>query len=153
MPKLIKPLLLSLAVGAGLSAPAYAIDLEPGLWQDIVMGETNGKPMPRRVSTNCVTPEDAKDTVERAKENLKKSMQGHADKCSKLDIRQNGNVITFEMKCGGGKQGSVEATTVITVHSPRHTTNVADASIAFMGQKMVSHVTTDSKWLGSKCDK
>jgi Protein of unknown function (DUF3617) len=151
--KLIKPLLLALAFGAGFAAPAHALEIQPGLWQDTVTGEANGKPMPRRVSTNCVTPEDAKDTVERAKENLKKSMQGQADKCSKLDIRQDGNVITFEMKCGGGKEGSVEATTVITIHSPRHTTNVADASIAFMGQKMVSHVTTDSKWLRPKCDK
>ena len=113
----------------------------------------NGKPIPRKVSTNCVTPAQAKDVIKRAQAELQKSMQGQTQKCSKLDIRQDGNVITFEMKCGDAKQGSVEATTVITIESPRHTTNVAKASINFMGQKTVSNTTTDSKWIAAECKK
>ena len=80
-------------------------------------------------------------------------MKDRAQECEKLDIRQNGKVVTFEMKCGNAKQGSVDATTVITVHSQRHTTNVAKATINFVGQTMVSNITTDSKWIAAACKK
>ena len=141
------------SVGLSIASPALALDIQPGLWQDSVTGEVNGRPIPRKVSTNCIAPAQAKDVVKRAQAGLQKAIEGQAQKCSKLDIRQNGNVITFVMKCGNAKQGSVDATTVITIDSPRHTTNVADASIDFMGQKMVSHITTDSKWIAAACKK
>jgi Protein of unknown function (DUF3617) len=155
MAKIFGALLIVLSGCLGLTAAsaAHAFDIQPGLWQDTEAGEVNGKPIPPKVSTNCITPAEAKDVVKRAQTELQKSMLGQAQKCSKLDIRQNGNVITFVMKCGNAKQGSVDATTVITIDSPRHTTNVADASIDFMGQKMVSHITTDSKWIAAACKK
>ncbi|MEJ2374433.1 MAG: DUF3617 family protein [Pseudolabrys sp.] len=136
-----------------IAPPAYALDVQPGLWQDTVTGEVNGKPIPRKVTTNCVTPAQSKDVVKQAQAGLRKSMKELAGQCSKLAIGQDGNVITFEMKCGGGKEGSVEATTVITVHSPRHTTNVAKSTIDFVGQKRVSAVTTDSRWVAAACKK
>jgi Protein of unknown function (DUF3617) len=135
------------------AAPARALDIQPGLWQDTETGEMNGKPIPRKVSTNCVTAAEAKGVVKRAQAELQKAMKQHAHKCSKLDIRQDDNVITFEMKCGDAKRGSIDATTVITVHSPQHTTNVAKSSIDFVGQKMVSTITTDSRWIAAKCEK
>jgi hypothetical protein len=135
------------------AAPARALDIAPGLWQDTETGEVNGKAVPRKVSTNCVTPAEAKDIVTRARAELEKSAKDQAVKCSKLDIRQNGNVVTFEMKCGDAKQGSIDATTVITIESPQHTINVAKATIDFLGQKMVSTVTTDSKWIAASCKK
>lgn len=140
-------------LGLVVARPAHALDIQPGLWQDTETGEANGKPIPRKVTTNCVTPAEAKDVVERAQAELKKSMQGQAQKCEKLDIRQDGNVITFEMKCGDAKQGSIDATTVITIQSPQHTTNVAKATIDFMGQKMTSTVSTDSNWIAAECKK
>ena len=135
------------------ASPAHALDIQPGLWQDTETGEVNGKPIARKVSTNCVTPAAAKDIVERAQAELKKSMKGQAQKCDKLAIRQAGNVITFEMKCGDPKQGSIDATTVITVQSPQHTTNMARSTINFLGQTMVSTITTDSKWIAAECKK
>ena len=151
MAKLLCAIILSSFVVFVTSA--HALDIQPGLWQDTETGEANGKPIPRRVSTNCVTPTEAKDVVERAQAELKKSMKGQAQKCEKLDIRQTGNVITFEMKCGDAKQGSIDATTVITILSPRHTTNVAKSTINFIGQKMVSTIMTDSKWIAAECKK
>jgi Protein of unknown function (DUF3617) len=144
---------MSSCIGFFAASPALALDIQPGLWQDTETGEANGKPIPRKVSTNCVTPDEAKDVVERAQAELKKSMKGQAEKCRKLDIRQNGNVVTFEMKCGDPKQGAIDATTVITIHSPQHTTNVARSSIVFMGQKMEANITTDSRWIAAECKK
>jgi len=133
------------------ASPAAALDIQPGLWQDTQTGAVNGKDLPRKVSTNCVSPAQAKDIVERAQAGLQNSMKAQAQKCSKLDIRRNANVIIFEMKCGDAKQGTVDATTVITVESPHHTTNVAKSAINFAGQKTVSTITTDSRWVAAKC--
>lgn len=146
-------LCLFVAADAWTAVPARALDIQPGLWQDTETGEVNGKPVPRKVATNCVAPTEAKDIVERARAALQKSMKDQAAKCSKLDIRQNGNVVTFEMKCGDAKQGSIDATTVITIESPQHTTNVAKSSIEFLGQKTVSTITTDSRWIAAACKK
>jgi len=130
-----------------------AQDIQPGLWQDTETGEVNGKAVPRKVTSNCVTPAEAKDIVKQAQAALQKSAKEQAQKCSKLDIRQTGNVVTFEIKCGDAKQGSIDATTVITIESPRHTVNVAKSSIEFLEQKMVSTITTDSKWVAAECKK
>jgi Protein of unknown function (DUF3617) len=155
MPKIFGAILIVLSncIGLVVSSPAHALDIQPGLWQDTETGEVNGKPIPRKVSTDCVTPADAKDIVERAQAELRKSMKDQTQKCSKLGIRQNGNVVTFEMKCGDPKQGSIDATTVITIHSPQHTTNVAKSTMNFIGQKIVSTITTDSKWIAAACKK
>jgi hypothetical protein len=151
----MKRLFICASIAAVLATvlPARALDIEPGLWQDTVTGEVNGKAVPRKVATNCVTPAEAKAIVKRAQAALEKSAKGEAQKCSKLDIRQNGNVVTFEMKCGDAKLGSIDATTVITIESPRHTVNVAKSTIEFLGQKMVSTITTDSKRIAAVCKK
>lgn len=155
MSKIFSTQLIILAgcIGALIATHAHATDVQPGLWQDTVTGEVNGKPIPRKVSTNCVRPAEAKDVVERAQAELKKAMKGHAQKCEKLDIRRDGNVVTFEMKCGDSKQGSIDATTVITIQSPRHTTNMAKSTINFIGQTMISNITTDSRWIAAECKK
>jgi hypothetical protein len=135
------------------ASPALALDIQPGLWQDTETGETNGKPVPRQVSTECVSPADAKDIVQRARADLQASMKDQAQHCSKLDIRQDGNVVTFEMKCGDPKQGSIDAAMVMTVHSPQHMTSVAKTTMSIMGQTMISNTTTESKWIAATCKK
>jgi hypothetical protein len=124
---------------------ARAIDLQPGLWQDTETGEVNGKPMPPKVSTDCMTPEEAKDPVKSAQAALKEQQA----ECSKADVKQNGNLITFEMKCGNPQQGSIDITVAYTILSPQHTTSVAKSTMNFGGQKMTSNITTDSKWVGA----
>ena len=149
----VMSIMLAGCLGIVVAAPARALDIAPGLWQDTETGEVNGKSVPQKVTTNCVTPEDAKDVVKQAQAELEKSTKDQAVKCSKLGIRQNGNVVTFEMKCGDAKQGSIDATTVITIESPQHTTNVAKSTIDFLGQKTVSTITTDSRWIAAECKK
>jgi hypothetical protein len=134
-------------------SPALALDIQPGLWQDTETGDVNGKPMPPKVSTDCVAPEDAKDIAKRAQDELQKSMQEQKQQCSKLAVKESGNTILFEMKCGDPKQGSIDVTTVITIQSPQHTSNVTKSTMSFMGQTMVSNLTTDSKWVAAACKK
>jgi hypothetical protein len=141
-----------LALFAAVS-PALALDIQPGLWQDTETGEMNGKPVPPKVSTDCVSPEDAKDIAKRAQDELQKSMQEQKQQCSKLSVKESGNTILFEMKCGDPKQGSIDVTTVITIQSQQHTTNVTKSAMSFMGQTMVSNLTTDSKWVAATCKK
>ncbi len=141
-----------LALFAAVS-PALALDIQPGLWQDTEMGEVNGKPLPPKVSTDCVSAADAKDIAKRAQDELQKSMQEQKQQCSKLGVKESGNTILFEMKCGDPKQGSIDVTTVITIQSPQHTTNVTKSAMSFMGQTMVSNMTTDSKWVAAACKK
>ena len=149
MRRIIYSVLLSLFV----VSPALALDIQPGLWQDTETGDVNGKPVPPKTSTDCVSPQDATDIVKRAQTEMQASMKDQAQQCSKLDVRQNGNVITFEMKCGDPKEGSIEAIMVMTIQSPQHTSSVTKTTKNFMGQKMVSNLTTDSKWVGAACKK
>ena len=135
-----------------LTPPARAAnEIQPGLWQDTEISEIDGKADPARVSTDCVKPEDAKDPVKMIQESMKQ--QAQSQQCSKLDVRANGNVILFEMKCGDPKQGSVEMAMTYTVHSPQHTSSVGKSTITTMGKKIVSNLNTDSKWLAAACKK
>lgn len=149
-----------IVVGALIAAllstapPARASnDIQPGLWQDTETGDVNGKPMPPKVSTDCVSPADAKDIAKRAQAEMQKSMKEQAQQCSQLAVKETGNTILFEMKCGDPKQGAIDVTAVITVESPQRTTNVTKSTMSFMGQKMVSNMRTDSKWIAAACKK
>jgi len=156
---------LIVGAGSGLSAslaraiacvcliaahPAQAAnEIQSGLWQDTETGDVNGKPNPPKVTADCVKPEDAKDPVKM----IQASFKDQAQQCKKLSVTQNGNVILFEMQCGDPKQGSIEMTMTYTVHSPQHTSSAAKSTMSIMGQKTVSTLTTDSKWLAATCKK
>ncbi len=142
-----------IATGPLAGSPALALDVQPGLWQDTETGEVNGKPVPPKVSTDCVSAEDAKDIGKRAQHELQTSMTEQKQQCSKLAVKESGNTILFEMKCGDPKQGSLDVTSVITFQSPQHTINVTKSTMSFMGQTMVSNMTTDSKWVAAACKK
>jgi hypothetical protein len=141
-----------LIVGICLSAaiPARAAnEIQPGLWQDTEASEINGKAAPPKISTDCVKPEDAKDPAKM----IQASFKDQAQQCSKLNVRENGNVILFEMQCGDPKQGSIDMTMTYTVHSPQHTSSSGKSTMTMMGQKIVSTLTTESKWLSAACAK
>ncbi len=130
--------------------PAYAAnEIQPGLWQDSETMTVGSKAEAPKISTNCVTPQDAQDPVKMIKEGMK----DQAGQCSKFNVQTNGNVILFEMNCGDPKQGSIEMTMTYTVHSPQHTSSVGKSTMLMMGQNIVSNVTTESKWLAAACKK
>lgn len=81
-------------VAALLAGPDYAIEIQPGLWQDAETAEINGTVYPPEMMTGCIKPEDAKDIVKAAQAQLKATiMKERLQECSKLDIKQNGNVM------------------------------------------------------------
>jgi hypothetical protein len=136
-----------------LGTPALALEVQPGLWQDTETAELNGKAQPPSVTTDCIKPADAKDIVKTAQAQMKESMKDQSQQCSKLDIKENGNVILFEMKCGDPKQGSIDATMSMTINSPQSTSSVVKSTMSLMGQKMVTSTRTESKWIAASCDK
>ena len=119
MRRIICSVLLALVAAV---SPALAPILQPGLWQDTETGEANGKPLPPK-SPPLRFAEDAKDIAKRPQDELQKRCK-QKQQCSKLDVKEYGNVIIFEMKCGDPKQGAIDMTMTFTVHSPQHTTNV-----------------------------
>ena len=128
--------------------PAYAAnEIEPGLWQDSETSDVNGKPVPPKVSTNCVTPQDARDLVQMIKEGMK----DQAHQCAKFNVQTN--AILFEMACGDPKQGAIDMTMTYTVHSAQNTTSVTKSTMPMMGQKIVTNLATESKWLAAACKK
>jgi hypothetical protein len=130
--------------------PAYAAnEIQPGLWQDSETSEVNGQPSPPKVSTNCVTPQDAQDPVKMIKEGMK----DQAQQCSKFIVQTKGNAILFEMVCGDPKQGAIDMTMTYTVHSPQQTSSVTKSTMSMMGQKFVTNLATESKWLAAACKK
>ena len=136
------------------AAPARAAnEVQPGLWQDTETGTANGQAMPPKVSTDCVTAAEAKDIAKRAQDEMQKSLKEQAQQCSKMSVRESGNTITFEMKCGDPKQATFEASSVITFLSPQHTTSITKTEMTLMGHTLASTVTTDSKWIAATCKK
>ena len=93
---------LSAAVFAAQPARA-AIELTPGAWQDTETGEENGKPVPPQITTDCMTPEAARDPAK-----ILTAMKDQAGECGKLDIKQSGNVVTFIMQCGDPQQMAMD---------------------------------------------
>jgi hypothetical protein len=134
------------AVMTMLLAPnlAYALEIEPGQWESTETSEVNGKPAKPELSTDCVTPEDARDPVKALT-----SMQSEADgKCKVVDVKQDRNVVSFAMNCGDASLGSIRMTAVFTFENARHYTGRLQTVISVGGQLMTSNMTVDAKWLG-----
>jgi hypothetical protein len=132
-------------------APAWTapLEIQPGLWQDTEITEINGKKEPPKAPTDCAKPDDAKDPVKLIKESMKDQQQ----KCQRLDVRQKGNAILFDMNCGDPKQGAIELSIVYTINSPQSTSNTAKSIMTMMGQKIVSSVATELNWRAATCKK
>jgi hypothetical protein len=142
-------LVCGLLLGVIAAPRAFAIELEPGTWQDSETGMENGIPAKPKVSTDCVTAEDAKDPVK----SLSKMQAERAGQCKTLDVKQNGNVVALTMQCGDEKQGSVTLAGTFTFIDRRHYTSSMKSTISFGGQKMTADKQVDSKWIAAECAK
>ena len=139
-----------------LAGPAYAIEIQPGLWQDAETAEIAGQVYPPEMMTGCIKPEDAKDIVKAALAHQKELMMNdRPQECSKFDFKQDGDVMLFEMKCRDPKEGDIDVsmTMTTTVNSPQSTTRVIKSTMRVGGQTRVINATTESKWLSASCDK
>ena len=147
-----RPSILVCALMLAVLLPAAAraaVELEPGQWQDTETGMENGKPAKPEVTTDCMTPEDAKDPMQ----SLAKMQAEGAGKCETLDIKPNGNVVSLKMKCGDEKQGTMEISGTFTFVDRKHYTTSMKSVVSFGGQKMTADKEIDSKWVGAECKK
>lgn len=107
---------LGLVVCLFAAQPARAaIELDPGMWQDSETGEENGQPSKPEVTSDCMTPEEAKDPVKSL--SVMKDTGGH---CTKLEIKEKGNVVSVDMRCGDPKEMSIEMTGTYTGSAALH---------------------------------
>jgi hypothetical protein len=139
--------ILALFLILAFAVPAHAaIQLTPGNWQDTETGTEDGKPVPPEVTTDCMTPEEAKDPVK-----ILTAMKDQAGpgKCTKLDVKQNGNTVSFVMQCGDPQQMSFDIAATYTFHSPKHYSGTLKSVVILAGKKTTADKKVDSIWLGA----
>ena len=127
-----------------LSTPAFAaIELDPGLWQDTETGTEDGKPAKPEVTSDCMSPEEAKDPVKSLA-----VMKDSGGQCDKLDIKEAGNIVTVVMLCGDPKEMQIDLVGTYTFLDRRHYTGTMKSTITLAGKKSTADKTVDSKWIG-----
>ncbi len=128
------------------ATPAFAaIELTPGNWQDTETGTEDGKPVPPEVTTDCMTPEEAKDPVKV----LTAMKDQAAGQCQKLDIKQAGNTVTFVMQCGDPKQMAFDIAATYTFNNPKHYSGTLKSTVILAGKKTTADKKVESKWIGA----
>lgn len=147
MPTISSAALFGLVVAASLLAahPARAvIELDPGMWQDTETGDENGQPSKPEVTSDCMTPEEAKDPVKSLS-----VMKDTGGQCKKFEIKEKGNVVSIDMQCGDPKEMSVEMIGTYTFLDRRHYTGTMKSTVTLAGKKTTANKTVDSKWIGA----
>jgi hypothetical protein len=127
-----------------LTAPARAaIELEPGQWQDTESGTEDGKPVKPEVTSDCMSPEEARDPVKQLS-----VMKDTGGQCKKLDIKESGNTVSIVMLCGDPKEMLIDLTGSYTFVDRKHYTGTMKSVITIAGKTSTANKTVDSKWLG-----
>jgi len=136
---------LFVSFGALTLPSALAIEIEPGMWQDTATSSVNGKPGKPEVTSDCITPQDARNPVKA----LAGMKDASASQCQTLNVKESGNVVSFVMRCGDPKQGSIDMDAAFTFENARHYTGALTSVMSIMGQKTTTVMTVDSKWIGA----
>jgi hypothetical protein len=139
---------LVLAVSS-VVAPALASELEPGTWEDTETGTENGRPIKPRVSTECMTREEAKEPL---KELIAGLQAAHAE-CAKAQIKSSGNTAQVTIVCGQSKDSRVDIAFTVQFIDRKNTVSTNKSTIVLGGQKTVSELKTVSRWVSAKCAK
>jgi hypothetical protein len=141
---------VALAALCVLAWPARAaIQLEPGEWQDTETGTENGQLAKTAVTTECMTAQDAKDPVKA----LTKLKDTAGQQCKTMNVRESGNMLSFDMECGDAKTMLIAVSMTMTFLNSRHYTGAVKSNITFAGKKMTTDKQIDSKWMSATCKK
>jgi hypothetical protein len=145
---------LRIAVAAAafclLAMPAHAaIQLDAGEWQDTETGTENGQPAKSEVTTSCMKAEDAKDPVKA----LTKLKDTAGQQCKTLNVKESGNVLSFDMECGEPKTMLIAVSMNLTFQNSRHYTGTLKSKVTFAGKTIATDKQLDSKWLSATCKK
>lgn len=128
-----------------LTLSAYAaIELDPGQWQDTETGEEDGKPVAPQVTSDCMSPDEAKDPVKQ----LAVMKDASAGQCEKLDFKQNGNTVAITMLCGDPKEMRFDLSGTYTFTDRKNYTGTMKSVITVAGKTATANKTVVSKWLG-----
>jgi hypothetical protein len=95
-----------------------------------------------------MTPEEARDPIK-----VLTAMKDQAGgQCERLEVKQNGNTVSFEMKCGDPKQMSMDIQATYTFVSAKHYTGTLKSTVILGGKKTTADKKVDSIWVGA-CNK
>ncbi len=136
-------LFVSVVTLFGIAPAAAAIELEPGQWQDTETGTEDGKPVKAEVTSDCMSPEEAKDPVKQLS-----VMKDTGGQCKKLDIKESGNTVSIVMLCGDPKEMQIDLTGAYTFHNKRQYTGTMKTVITIGGKVSTADKTVESKWIG-----
>lgn len=146
MPTRLPIIVCVLFAALAFAAPARAaIELEPGLWQDTETGTEDGKATKPEVTTDCLSPEEAKDPVKA----LSAMKDQSAGQCKTLDVKQSGNMVSLVMQCGDPKQMAIDIAATYTFIDRKHYSGTMKSTIVMAGQKTTSDTKIESKWIGA----
>lgn len=127
------------------ASPSYAaIELEPGQWQDTETGDEDGKPVKPEVTSDCMSPEEAKDPVKQ----LAVMKDASAGQCQKLDFKESGNTVSIVMLCGDPKEMLIDLTGTYTFIDRKNYTGTMKSVITLAGKTATANKTVVSKWIG-----
>lgn len=124
---------------------AAALEIEPGQWEATQTSDLDGKPGQPELSTECVTPQDARDPVKA----LTGMQENAGGKCKVAEVKQTGNVVSFTMNCTEDSVDSIRMTASFTFENARHYTGRLQTTMSAGGQTMTSNMTVDAKWIGA----
>ncbi|MBS0245843.1 MAG: DUF3617 family protein [Proteobacteria bacterium] len=131
-----------------LTSPAFAAtQLQPGEWQTTETGTENGKPVPPKVDKECMKAEEARDATSLVNE-MKKEMTGQGAQCQTADIQQNGDTVTYTLKCAMQQQFVFNISGTYTLQSPTRYAGRMKSEIAMMGQKSSSDKAIEAVRIG-----
>jgi len=136
---------LGFAVVIGTPTLCVALEIEPGEWRSNETSNVDGRPGQSEQSTDCVTPEDARDPVKA----LTSMQNDTGGKCKVFDVSQHDNIVSFVMKCEDPGEGSIDMRATFTFENSRHYTGSLTSVMLLGPQKMVSNMTVDAKWIGA----
>lgn len=127
------------------ATPAFAaIELDPGQWQDTETGTEDGKAVKAEVTSECMSPEEAKDPVKQ----LAVMKNAGAGQCKKLDVKESGNTVSIVMLCGDPKEMQIDLTGAYTFHNKRHYSGKMKTAVTIGGKVSTADKTVESKWVG-----
>lgn len=137
------------AAAVALAAPARAaIELSPGEWQVTETGTENGQPVAPEVEKECMSANEARDAMNVVNEMKKQMTEQGGAQCQALDMKQNGNTITFVMKCGDPRQFSFDMAGSYTFVSATRYTGTLKSDVRVMGQRTTSEKKIEAVRIG-----
>ena len=134
----LSSLLLAAFVATPVAALADSKEMQPGMWEMRVKMEMPGMPagmMGEQVMKHCVKPGEGKWTD-----------VGEKDKsCQVLDLKEDGNKISWKLKCKDGMSGEGKVT--------RSGTDAYKSEMTMNSKDGTMKMTSAGKRIASSCEK